>query len=201
MCVTVQPDAQQPPRRIVERREVHRVIQRPRPLGEVGPVLAQRAPDREQSGGEIAAVYGGEIGRLHDLQRDRVVPVVQVPAPLRQRLHRGENAVDQCFRLALFQVQRPRAERRNQREGNVRRGGAVRRARRRIVLPVVGRKVMVRLRAVRSEVVPDVSSVFQQFCAVVRLQRAVQTTLTAEQPCAHGTDRPEQTDCLACDTG
>ena len=51
--------------------------------GEIRPrVVLQPAPERREAGGKVAAVHGGDVFGREGAQRARVVPVVEVAAPL-----------------------------------------------------------------------------------------------------------------------
>ena len=112
-------------------------------------------------------------------------------SPLLKLLQRREDAVDQRFGVAFLQIQRPRAQGREQGKGDVGRAGAVRRSGRRVQLPVVRREEVILRRAVNGKVVPALLCVFQQQRAVVRRQRAAESALPVEQICRSRTDDPQ----------
>ena len=111
--------------------------------------------------------------------------------PFFHLLQRAEDLPDQFLRLPFAEIQRPRAQRGEQREGDVGGTCAVRRACGRIELPVVRRQKMILLRAVLCKEVPGLPGVFQQPCPVIRRERTPQSALAAEQKGRCRRDEPQ----------
>ena len=148
-------DIEQLPARIVERGKIHRVQQRVKTPLQRGfaPALQGRA-DGDKSRAEIAAVHGGDKARAQGAERARVVPVEKVTQAPLHALKRRQHVPEIGDGLLLWDhARRPQRRRRGQRQPDIGRGCAVRRADGRLLLEVVGREKMI-LRAREFPIVP-----------------------------------------------
>ena len=157
-------DAEEAALFIVERRELHRVVERSGARGEVGPrVIVHTSAQHGQTGGEVAAVHGGNVLRQQRTQSARVVPVIDVAAPLGQLFAGRKNVFHKPGHLRHgAEAEVRRCERRDQGETDVRGRSAVRKARGRLLLPVIGRKVVFLRRAECGKVGPDLRGLAEQ---------------------------------------
>ena len=128
---------------VVERGEVHALRQRRGAPGQlVAAVLAQPRGERGEARGQVAAVHRRHVGRRERLERARVVPVVEVAAPLVQPLAGVEHPAD--YLRGAIQRREPqveRGERADHAQADIGRRGALGHAHRRLLLPVVRREV------------------------------------------------------------
>ena len=70
-------DAEEAALSVIERRELHRVVERAGARGEVGPrIIGHAAAQHGEAGCEVAAVHGGDVLRQQRAQSARVVPVI-----------------------------------------------------------------------------------------------------------------------------
>ena len=157
-------DAEEAALSVIERRELHRVVERAGARGEVGPrVIGHAAAQHGEAGCEVAAVHGGDVLRQQRAQSARVVPVIEVAAPLGQPFAGREDVLGEAGHLRHgAEAEVRRRERRDQCEADIRGRGAVRKAGGRLLLPVVGREIVVFRRAEGREIGPDLRRLAQQ---------------------------------------
>ena len=101
-------DAEQPALLVVQAFQLHFVDQRLEPPR----VLLRRGGARhKQRGEQVSAVHAGNVGRAQRIQRARVVPVIQKPVPLGQRMQRAQRFPKP--RAHLARVDQPQLARRH----------------------------------------------------------------------------------------
>ncbi len=185
---------------VIERGEVHAVAQFQRAGGKVGAaVLGKARCNGREARGEVAAVHGGDIrGRERQL-RARVVPVVEMPAPLGQRLAGRQHAVYELERSLLrrrAQICRSQGARHSQ--ADIRRRGALGDAHWRLFLVVVRRQKAALRRAEFVEVSPNFPALVEQKAPVFPAQGRVFLHIHAQRYSKKHAEEPNYAQRLAC---
>ena len=179
---------------VIEEGKVHRRGQRLDLPGQLLVALLAGEGRRDaQPRPAVAAVHGGEEGRVQRLERARVVPVVKMPPAARQALHRGDQTAQKGKRLRAADhpqvAGRGRAGRRKAHVGGRR---AVRRALRRLVLHVVRRQEVVLLAAELRKIAPGVRRALPEPFAVGAPERFGVEGGQAQRPGGGGGEQPQQ---------
>ena len=126
---------------------VDQPLEQPTPGLRVGGEHHDALSERDERGGEIAAVHGGHVPGAERRQRRGVVPIQEVPFMALQPFERRDRAIETMNQLLGRQVSEiVRGQRRQKRHADVGGGGARGQVRRGSFLVVVGRQPRVGVR-------------------------------------------------------
>ena len=161
--------------------------------GQVGSaVFPQPGGEGGEAGGQVAAVHGGDIARLHGPQRAYIVPVIEVPAPLRQRVTGAQHV--------LYQPQRALPRRRAQVQGgegadhgqaDIRRRGALGGPHGRLLLIVVRREEAALGCAHLVKITPDLGTFTEQEAPVLPREGLGKGQIGAQRQREEGPHQPD----------
>ena len=190
------PDGENPAIPVVQEREVHRVRDRLRAIGQLGRtaaiLLGEIEPDVEplqsfceceQGARQIRAVHRRDVARLKRRQAPDVVPVQQMPLVLLEALDRRDGLVDSVQSLeAIDEAQVVRRQDRQKRHADVRRRRAVGHEARGLLLNIVRRKPMPGLVHRAHEIRPGAPRDLAQVFPVARAEDDRSRNHRAAQP-------------------